>query len=265
MKKIIIILFSITAIYSLAQNKYLDITFTHYSIEDGLSQSTILSIFQDNDYYMWIATIDGLNKFNGLKFKTYYYLPDDTTTISNKWIFDIAEDKEGYLWVATLNGLNKFNPKTEKFIRFFNEPNNPRSLPENTVKGIYVDDNNVVWLRTNNYLVKFVNGEFFYYSIPQESFLLLNTHTKIPIVEEEDVIWTTSSKGLISFHKTTELQKIYSHKDGDPFSLSDNRVTSLAKDKNGNFWVGTLKGLNYFDVKTKTFKRFFREIRGVRS
>ncbi len=258
MKKSVVILFWFAYLFSQAQTPHESISFTHYSIEDGLSQSTILSIYQDSHYYIWLATLDGLNKFNGVSFKIYYYAPDDTTTISNKWVYDVIEDKEGFLWVATLNGLNKFNRKTEKFIRYYAKSQDPRSLPENTVKGLYIDEHNVLWVRTHNYLVKYVNGEFYSYAIPQESFTLLNTYNKIPIIESEDIIWTTSSKGLVAFHKNTELQKVYSHREGDPLSISDNRVTALAQDVRGGLWVGTLNGLNYFDPATKTFKHFFR-------
>ncbi len=259
MKKFLIIVIFILFAWgnTNAQNPYGNLTFTHYTIEDGLSQSTILSIYQDSHYYMWFASLDGLDKFNGITFKIYSYQPDNDKSISNKWIYDIAEDKDGYLWIATLDGLNRFDRKTEEFTRFHANPKDPRSLPENTVKGLYVDENNVLWIRTNNFLVKYINGEFYSYSILQERFTTINTYNKIPIIPDGDILWTTSSKGLIAFYKNTELQKVYSHEKGNPYSISNNLVTSVDIDEKGNLWVGTVNGLNYMDVNTKTFKHYF--------
>ena len=256
-KSFILIFFFFHLLYVKAQGPYGNISFSHYSIDDGLSQSTITSIYQDQDYYLWFATLDGLNKFNGKSFKIYSYIPDDKYSISNKWVYDITEDKEGFLWVATLDGLNKFDRKTGRFYRFYHDPTNPRSLPENIIKGLYVDENNILWIRTNNYLVKYINGEFYSYAIPQKRFTTINTYNRVPIVEDGDIIWTTSSKGLIAFHKTTELLKSYTHSEGNPLSISSNSVTSLAIDKRGNLWVGTTNGLNYMDKTTKTFRHFF--------
>ncbi len=258
MKKILLIILLIFPfISSFSQRNLKNLTFINFSIDDGLSQSSVTQIFQDSRYYMWFATLDGLNKYNGVTFKIYSHEPDNDKTISSKWIYDIVEDKEGYLWVATLNGLNRFDRKTQTFKRFLNDPNNSRSLPENVVKGLYVDENNVLWVRTDNFLSKYVNGEFYSYAIPQKPLTRLNPYTHIPIVETDDILWTTSSKGLIAFYKNTEVQKIYKHKEGDPFSISSDEVTSLAVDGQKNLWIGTNNGLNVMDINSNTFTQIF--------
>ncbi len=68
------------------------IQFDHYSVDDGISQSEILCVFQDSEGYMWFGTQNGLNKFDGYSFERYFYDPSDSTTISNGWIFDLTED-----------------------------------------------------------------------------------------------------------------------------------------------------------------------------
>ena len=60
---------------------------------------------------------NGLNKFDGYSFKSYFFDPSDTTTISNSWIFSITEDENGFLWIGTKGGLNKFDKKTGLFTR----------------------------------------------------------------------------------------------------------------------------------------------------
>ncbi|MCK4746800.1 MAG: hypothetical protein KAT15_07195, partial [Bacteroidales bacterium] len=54
--------------------------FDHYAVEDGVSQSEIICIFQDSEGYMWFGTQNGLNKFNGYSFESYYNDPSDTNS-----------------------------------------------------------------------------------------------------------------------------------------------------------------------------------------
>ena len=87
-----------------------NIRFDRITIEDGLSQSTIFSILQDRQGFMWFGTQDGLNKFDGYKFTVYKHDPEDPTTISDNFVRAIFEDQDGTLWVGTNGGLNKFEP-----------------------------------------------------------------------------------------------------------------------------------------------------------
>ncbi|HEC42133.1 MAG TPA: hypothetical protein ENI20_04820 [Bacteroides sp.] len=89
--------------------------FEHYAVEDGVSQSAIICLFQDSEGFIWIGTQNGLNKYDGYKFENYYNDPGDSNTISKSWIFDITEDQNGDLWIGTKGGLNRFDKKTGRF------------------------------------------------------------------------------------------------------------------------------------------------------
>ena len=67
--------------------------FSHYSVDNGLSQSVIKCIFQDSKGYIWFGTQQGLNKFNGYSFDNYLNNPADSNSISDNWIYSITEDK----------------------------------------------------------------------------------------------------------------------------------------------------------------------------
>ena len=97
-----------------AQGK--DIKFKRITIEDGLSQTTVNDIYQDNQGYMWIATADGLNRYDGKKFKVYKYKDGKNVTIPSDYICKVAEDKDENLWVATNKGLSKISKDRKKFI-----------------------------------------------------------------------------------------------------------------------------------------------------
>src|SRR5512133_1080149 len=80
-----------------------------FSVRNGLSQSQVNCVMQDSYGFLWVGTQDGLNRYDGIRFTHYHYLPFDTLSISNNYIRWISEDTAGNLWIATDNGLNRFN------------------------------------------------------------------------------------------------------------------------------------------------------------
>ncbi len=86
----------------------------HYSVEDGLSQNTVMSILQDRDGYMWFGTWDGINKFDGYKFVTYKSRPGEEVFQNNR-IEYILEDSLGYIWFQTYDGrFHRFDKSVEQ-------------------------------------------------------------------------------------------------------------------------------------------------------
>ena len=79
-------------------------SFERFSIEDGLSSSTINSIIQDKKGFLWIATENGLNRYDGYSFKVYLHNPDDSSSLSQNFIWSLAEDKDGFIWAGTEGG-----------------------------------------------------------------------------------------------------------------------------------------------------------------
>jgi len=94
--------------------------FKQLGIEDGLSQSNVYSILQDAQKYLWFATEDGLNSYDGYnrllneEMKTFARYTIENSDISNNRIWSIESNKSGEIWLATENGLNHFNTKTGK-------------------------------------------------------------------------------------------------------------------------------------------------------
>ena len=92
------------------------VTFQHFSVENGLSQNTVMAIMQDRKGFMWFGTWDGLNKFDGYEFTIYKSFPGDLSNIATNRIDLIHEDKHGFIWIQTYDGkFHRFNPKTEQF------------------------------------------------------------------------------------------------------------------------------------------------------
>lgn len=88
--------------------------FRHYGVENGLSNNTVYFIRQDAKGFMWFATKDGLNRFDGFHFKIFQInSSQDEKHLSTDYIFSLLPEKNGALWVGAQRGLYKFNPQKE--------------------------------------------------------------------------------------------------------------------------------------------------------
>src|SRR5690554_3035352 len=128
--------------------------FKHYSLTEGLSQSSVLCILQDSKGFMWFGTRDGLNKFDGQNFTTYRHNSQDSTSISNSYIKSLIEDNQGNLWVGTMNGLNKYVANGNKFERF-KQSDGKNSISNNEIWDMVSTKDGDLWLGTNFGLERF--------------------------------------------------------------------------------------------------------------
>ena len=103
---------------SLVQAQKYDLKFSHLTTTDGLSQSHVSAIFKDHKGFMWFATDEGLNKYDGYTFTVYKNNPADSSTISNNYVYDMVEDDHLNLWVATASGLDRYNREKALFIHY---------------------------------------------------------------------------------------------------------------------------------------------------
>ena len=127
-----------------------DLRFAHLTTNDGLSQSNVTEILQDRRGFMWFATRDGLNRYDGNAFVVYKHNPNDPGSLSANFIWDLMEDDQGYLWIATdSGGVNKFDPTTERFARYRHDPNNPNSISGDSVESIARDRRGYLWFGTD--------------------------------------------------------------------------------------------------------------------
>src|SRR6201995_5936471 len=109
--------FLLLSLFSFAQNRQLH--FDHLGTAEGLSELEPNAILQDKRGFIWIATNDGLNRYDGYKFKIFRNDVKDTTSISNNYIQDIKEDVDGNIWIATVGGgLNKYDSRADRFYHY---------------------------------------------------------------------------------------------------------------------------------------------------
>src|SRR5262249_30235287 len=87
------------------------------SPEQGLSQSTVMDILQDRRGYVWLATEEGLNRFDGLSFKVYKHDPADDASLPSSFVWAVEEDAAGDLWVGTTGGLAHWERASDRVKR----------------------------------------------------------------------------------------------------------------------------------------------------
>ncbi len=120
----------------------------HLDTEDGLSNNIVYDIYQDREGYIWIATENGLNRFDGYSFKKFYHSRDDSSSLSSNIVRSITEDENGTLWIGTFNGLNSFNRKTETFTRYIDLPKVAVATNRLDLKQMQLSGNDKLWFNT---------------------------------------------------------------------------------------------------------------------
>src|SRR5262245_59817663 len=93
------------------------LVFRHLGPDNGLSSWRANQVLQDRAGYVWIATPNGLDRFDGYKVKTYRNDPTDRRSLSGSYISALYEDRAGRLWVGTQAGLDVYDPRTDGFDR----------------------------------------------------------------------------------------------------------------------------------------------------
>lgn len=211
------------AIDSQAQQAQL---FRNYSAENGLSQSVVLSIAQDNMGYLWVATEVGLNRFDGFRFTSYYRengLPSNRTNVLKK-------DRDGVLWVGTDMGLARWNG------RLFETPPIADTLAGISVISIFQDSKKRLWIGTDGAGIWLVDGNTI------KAYKTSNgiAGNRIRDIEEGDdgVIWIGTREGLSAISTNGTIRNWATNQ-----GLPDDKIRSLTFDNEGNLWVGTRTGV----------------------
>ena len=233
-----------------------------YTIEDGLSQTTVNCLLQDSKGFIWIGTQDGINKFDGYSFKVFKNDPNDSSTISNNFINSIIEDDKGNIWIGTKKGLNKYDPYTGTFQRYTSSNDSQKGLKENTVYNLYQDKQGYIWIKTERFLSRYnpKSDKFRHYEHFNDVFNTTPEGINFSIFEDHrNQLWVGTKDGLNYFDRNLEIFKRYKHDPNDPNSISNNFVKVIFEDSKDNLWIGTDDGLNLFNWETEEFKRYNAE------
>lgn len=242
--------YTMNCISVLANNEY---SFKHYNTDNGLSQNTVYSIFQDNFGFMWFGTKDGLNRFDGTNFKLFKLSTD--SNLSDNVFHRIIQDSNDNIWLSTDEGVYIYDIYQEQFHRF-NRVTQENYSVNGVVTEMVADDDGDIWMS--------VEGKgVFCYSITNDVLKFF----KIPIVEDgmkmvtlypadNNGVWVFRySSPLLFIDKISEEISEFNLVDDEELLYNIDEVQDVFSDQKNILLVGTSqKGLIEINTINKTHR-----------
>jgi PAS domain S-box-containing protein len=222
-----------------------DIRFTRLSTAEGLSQTKVAQIVQDDQGFMWFGTQYGLNRYDGYNFKLFVHEPRKPNSLSGVYVNALFKDRDGALWVGCDRFLNKFNRATETFTLY----------PVPFVTHISQDSAGILWLATVNglYSLDPATGTIRQYSHnPDDPSSLSNNHVKSSGEDREGRFWVSTIGHLDEFDRKTG--KVTRDIPMPELPLG----FGFYEDRFGVFWIfhDSPNALSVFDRKTNTLTNY---------
>ena len=247
---ILVCIFSCLKISTSYANIRESFNFKNITIEDGLSQSTVETIYQDSKGYIWIGTNDGLDRYNGYEFKHYKHDKYDKNSIANNYIVDIIEDKNGYIWVSTIGGLSRINPDKDEIKNYYSKEDSGNLSNSNLWQILCTKDNRLI--------ASTIDGLNVYDEDKDKFTRILYKEGELPSQYiyslEEDInghIWVGTDNGLVELDKDLNIVKSYQD------AIGDSDVYNVYDDSKGNIWVCTLdNGLFKINLDDKSVENY---------
>lgn len=223
-----------------------ELNFINISSKQGLSSNTVNAIIKDRYGFLWFATDDGLNKFDGKNFTIYRH--NSSGLISNE-ILDLYEDVNGNLWIGTGAGIVRYNRKSDSFINYPDGKNQ-------AILSISGDSDGNIWIGgyqglevLNIQTKRFISPKL---EDAKYKFILDNTVTRL-LKDKRGHIWIGTSTGLYRYNEAKGSVTHFAKSNKQKNALLDNAVNSLCEDKKGNIWIATANGLSMFNITNQSF------------
>lgn len=255
MKTIILVIFCLLGMRLFSAEIY-DVKYM--GMKEGMTSNYVHDIAQDKTGLMWFATEEGLNRFDGARFFTFYNEGRTGKSISCDELSELLDDSNyPVLWIGTQNdGLNMYDYEKGEFKYYHHETDNLNSISGNCVTDLYASNDGHIWIATSS-------GGIDRFSYGADSFEHFNTKTvkNLP----DNGLWCVLDDwcgSLYAGHMNGGLSVIdikrksavnYRHDEGNINSISGNEVTCLYRDGKGRIWIGTDVGLDIFYPKAKNF------------
>lgn len=229
-----------------------DFKFERFTINNGLSNNSVNCILQTKDGYLWIATKDGLNRYDGQTFKIFKKNPSVKNALPENYIMFLYEDRKQNLWIGTWGfGLCKYDPVKEEFIRVDHSNNN------DFVQCISEDEDGNIWYGTTlNGLKKYdpkTQSISSYNSSTISNWRISADNVTSIFFQSRNILWiATWGSGLIKLDLTNKklIQFINTRRTN---SVANNLIWWIDKADENHLYVSTDSGLDLFDTKNNSF------------
>lgn len=220
------------------------------SSDNGLPTNDFQFTYQDSYGFLWLASYDGLFRWDGYSFKKYYHDEEDPGSLSHNIVYSVFEDAQRRVWIGTIEGLNLYDRETDGFIRC-TIGQNGQKIP---VNAIVADAQNKLWLGTSFGLCSYdhTTGLSEWYSNQSGDDVIFS------MTIDEDNLWLgTFNDGVRKFSTVRKSFTRFRHIKNDPASIVSNKIKSLRLDHNHNMWIGTAdKGITVLNRNGEVIRHY---------
>jgi signal transduction histidine kinase/ligand-binding sensor domain-containing protein/DNA-binding response OmpR family regulator len=214
------------------------------SNKEGLSNSAILSICQDNERFIWIGTADGLNLYNGADISIFKPGKNSKGNLSGNLIEEVWEGEKGIIWINTNHGLNRYDKKTQKTDRF------------NEFEGKYycatTDSNDVFVVHENSVVDYYDRNSNKFVHIPYSK-IVINDIQRV-FIDNDDVLWVVTNKGAVHTAKITFTAGVPELNDAVKL-VHDSDILYAFREKQSVYFIDYASSL--YELQTSTDKKIF--------
>ncbi|WP_407425836.1 two-component regulator propeller domain-containing protein [Arcticibacter sp.] len=225
-------------------------------VEDGLSENAVYAVIQDTDGFMWIATKDGLNRFDGSSFRTFRRETGKTGTLGNNFVRCLAEKDDNSLYIGTDDGVFIMNKLDESFRPLEGKMPEKRIL-SGAITALIVDQKGKLWIGT------MARGIYLYdpaskdlSKVKMESGAPTSNVCWSLLEDRSGIIWAGTARGLLRYSRHSEHFEI----EKQMFSRVENNkheILSMHEDRRGNLWLGTWsEGLRCYNKQTGDYREY---------
>lgn len=222
--------------------------FTHISQEQGLSDGSVPSIFQDEQGLMWLGTSTGLVRFDGRHAREWKANPEDENSLSGPLVSAILKGHQNYLWIGTSGGLERLDTKTEKIERVAMP--SELSFQQKRIWSLASNINDRIWIATQHQLYLFdphaTNQQgFTAIKLTGDSGALLRSLAS----DGRGGVWAALGSRVFHLNESAQLDVQF-----DAASVTPNKarvdasIRFMQLDNQGRLWLGTQTGLQVWNV-----------------
>ena len=221
------------------------------SKELGNNKYETFSFFVDKENDIWIYSPSGLWIYNPAEKKWQKKLRDLINRQSRSAVLSVAQDLQGRIWIGREHdGVNILNKSTGEIKTLMHQPDDERSLQDNTVSALYEDPNGMMWLGTWKKGISYYHESIFKFSLDYVG--------DVTAVEEDKNgdLWIGTLGGGLDCYDNGRFTH-YKNMVKNSKSLTDNNIVALAEDKSGIVWIGTSgSGLQSLNPRTGEFNTY---------
>lgn len=278
MKRLAVLLFILIAVKALSQQIEYNNKFEQIGIDKGFTQNSVSDVFQDAIGYIWVATPNGVFKYDGYDFEVFRHIPENPNSIANNQIESITQDNNGNIWIGTSKGISIYDYNKHKFSQFITTEGGfedrtfsiifkDSEILIGTDKGVYsaiknengtyllnevyeckelenitkifIDSRERLWIATT--LGLYLNDDLEQDSIvfEKKSVAGMENENIFDIEEFESKIYVASDQGLHIFREPKDQVGKFNPVGRKYSGVPDDTYTSIYFDADGNLWAGS--------------------------